>query len=34
MKQLVHTSHPHERALVVSVIKKGGNRIEALEYLD
>ena len=34
MKQLVHTSQPHERALVVSVIKKGGNRIEALEYLD
>lgn len=34
MKQLVHTSHPHERVLVVSVIKKGGNRIEALEYLD
>ena len=34
MKQLVHTANPHEKALVVAVIKKGGNRIEALEYLD
>lgn len=34
MKQIVPTQNPHERAIVVSVIKKGGNRVEAMEYLD
>ncbi|GDX64116.1 GTPase HflX [Chlorobiota bacterium] len=34
MKQLLPTDKPIERAIVVSVVKKGGDRIQAMEYLD
>lgn len=34
MKQLLPTDTPIERAIVVSVVKKGGDRIQAMEYLD
>jgi len=34
MKQLLPTDTPIERAIVVSVVKKGGDRIQAMDYLD
>ena len=34
MKQLLPTDKPIERAIVVSVVKKGGDRIQAMDYLD
>jgi GTP-binding protein HflX len=34
LKQLLPTDKPIERAIVVSVVKKGGDRIQAMEYLD
>ena len=34
MKQLLPTEKPIERAIVISVVKKGGDRVQAMEYLD
>ena len=34
MKQLLPTEKPIERAIVISVVKKGGDRIQAMDYLD
>ncbi|NBO68873.1 GTPase HflX [bacterium] len=34
MKQLLPTDKPIERAIVVSVVKKGGDRIQAMDYLE
>jgi len=34
LKQLLPTDKPIERAIVVSVVKKGGDRIQAMDYLD
>jgi GTP-binding protein HflX len=34
MKQLLPTEKPIERTIVISVVKKGGDRIQAMDYLD